>query len=168
MRKFFILSALFASGVLFAQNPTISQRYSDAEIATLIRNYANSRNHDTHATGVLQQNFQQHFPRAQSVEWETNGEIFEAEFKINRRDFKAFYDKDGNLLMFVQDIRASELPAIVRTAAEARFPKYRFEDIEKVVKGTRTFFKIEMEHRNHEVTMFILNDGTFLNETIRY
>ena len=160
----FLLLAALITNVLQAQSPAISTKYSDAEIAELILRYKNSRDHDTHATGVLLQRFRQDFPNARDVEWETNGELYEVEFEIGPHDFAAFYDRNGELLMYKQKIRVGELPAIVKTAAEARFPKYRFDDIEKIVKGTQTFYEIEMKLREAEVKMIITDRGEVIRE----
>ena len=159
-----ILSALMVACMSSAQNPTVSSKYSDSEIEAFIQNYKNTRNRDVFPTGVLLQRFQQDFPNARDAEWEMNDEVYEVEFKVSNRDFEAYYDKDGNLLLYKQDIRSSELPAIVKTAAKAQFPTYRFEDVEKIVKGTQTFYKIEMELRNHDVTIYVASDGKIMNE----
>ncbi|MCL2027943.1 MAG: PepSY-like domain-containing protein [Bacteroidales bacterium] len=159
----FTLLATLISCTSSAQNPTISTKHSDSEIANLIQNYKNSRNRDVRVDGVLSQNFRQHFPNARDVEWETNDEIFEVEFEIQNRDFQAYYDKDGNLLLFIQDIGTRELPSNVRNVASERYPRYRIDDVDRIVKGTQTFFKIEMELRDHDVTIYIANDGTVLD-----
>lgn len=164
MKKMLFLSvAMFISSVMFAQNPTISNKYSDSEISAFIQKYRNSHDHNAVPTAALLQKFQQDFPNANDVEWETNHEIYEIDFDVKFRDFIAYYDKDGNLLMYKQEVQESELPAIVKTAAEAQYPKYRFEDIEKIVQGTEVFYKIEMELNEFEVTMLITSEGKFKN-----
>ena len=170
MKKYFLilLAAAMFSGTLFAQTPAISTRYSDAEIDQLIHRYENSRTRDERVTGDLLQKFRNDFPEARFVEWETNGELYEVEFNLRWfRDATAFYDKDGNLLMYKMEISERNLPAIVKTAAEARYPKFRFDEIEKVVKGTRTFYKIEMELRlrfeDTDVSMVISDEGKFID-----
>ena len=164
----FTLWATLMCCTSFAQNPAISTKYSDQEIATLMQNYKNTRNRDVRVDGVLLQNFRQHFPNAYDVEWETNDEIYEVEFEIQKRDFHAYYDKDGNLLLYRQDIRERDLPAVVKQTATAKYPRHRFDDIEKIVKGTQTFYKIEMELRDHEVTIYVASDGTILERVLYY
>jgi hypothetical protein len=169
MKKILFLSAAIVTGTaLFAQNPAISTKYSNEEIATHIQNYRNSREHDVIPAGALLQKFQQDFPNAYDVEWDTNDEIYEVEFDVKLHDFTAYYDKDGNLLMYKQKIKEKELPAIVKTGAEAKHPKYRFEEIEKIVKGTETFYKIEMEYQDLEVKMFISNEGKIISKKFDY
>lgn len=168
MKRILFLSAAWICGVIYAQNPAISTKYSNSEIAAFVQNYKNTRERDVFADGILLERFQRDFPKASDVEWETNGEIYEVDFDVKFRDFAAYYDKEGNLLMYKQEIREKELPAIVKTAAESKYPKYKFEDIEKVVKGTETFYKVEMELRDTEVTMFIASEGRIINEKFDY
>ena len=169
IKRFFLkvmyvaVMATVTSCTSVAQNPAISKKYSDKEIKDLVQNYERSNHRDIVVEKGLLQKFQQDFTKATSVEWETNDEIYEVEFKVNSRDFEAYYDKDGNLLMYKQDIREGELPAVVKKSATEKYPKYRFDDIEKIVKGTQTFYKIEMELKDTEVKMFITETGKFIN-----
>jgi hypothetical protein len=155
---------LFATQTLAAQNPAISTKYSDAEIATLLQNFRQANSHETVPPADLQAKFRADFPKAYDVEWETAHNIYEVEFNLRFRDFKAFYDKDGNLLSVVEEIRQSELPAVVKNAADAKYPKYHFEDIDKIRRGTETFYKIEMEHGESDVKIIIQSDGKIINE----
>jgi hypothetical protein len=104
------------------------------------------------------------------VEWETDGDIYEVEFEVKFRDYEAYYDVKENLLMYVQEIYHSELPAIVKNAAESKYPKYRFEDIDKIRQGSEVFYKIEMERKSSdlEVKLLIKDDGAILEEKLDY
>jgi hypothetical protein len=104
------------------------------------------------------------------VEWETANDVYEVEFEIRSRDVKALYDKDGNLLSLVEEIRESEMPAVVKNAAENKYPKYHFEDIDRIRRGTETFYKIEMEKSSSdgEVKLIIKSDGTIIEERFDY
>jgi len=166
MKKYFlILLAAMFTNTLIAQTPAISTKYTDAEIDELILRFNRSRNWDVRTVdGALAQRFRADFPDARNVEWETNNEVFEVEFYIGHSEFDAYYDKDGNLLMYVQDLSTRDLPEVIRNAAQARLPGYRFDDIDKVVKGTRTYFVIEMERGDLEYQLVISNDGTILSE----
>lgn len=171
MKKKLILSLALISGMLSAlcaQNPVISTKYSDKEITTLIQNYKKARHHDVWPDDILQKKNQQDFSYTANAEWETDNEIYEADFEIKFRDFEAFYDKEGNLLMYKKEIHEKEIPAIVKTAAESKYPKFSFEDIQKIVKGTETFYKIEMEFKDTEVTVLVTNEGKLISEKVDY
>lgn len=67
-----LLLAIIAlsSSVLFAKlpTPTISTKYSDSEIATLIQNYKSTPDRDVKVDGALLKKFQADFPKAKFVE----------------------------------------------------------------------------------------------------
>ena len=168
IRIFSLMASLLVMQMLVAQNPAISTRYSNSEVARMIEQFRLANSHDTFPPSSLQQKFRADFPNARDVEWETGGGIFEVEFKIRSRDFKAFYDRDGNLLMVMEEIRSFGLPAIVRNAAETRHPKFRFDDVAKIRRGTETIYKVEMKRAGVEVKMLIRSDGTILEERFDY
>jgi hypothetical protein len=159
-----IASCFFLVQITAAQsNPAISKEYSNEAIADMIQKYKTSNSHDVIPPVELTIKFKTDFPKAHKAEWEVGGDIYEVEFDIKFRDYTAYYDAKGNLLMVVEEIYRSELPVVVKNAAEAKYPKYRFEDIDKIRRGTEIFYKIEMEHRDAEVKLLIKSDGTIFN-----
>lgn len=162
-----------AAGLFFiqtaaTQNPAISTRYTNEEIAQKIKTYKTSHSQDVVPPANLQQKFHVDFPKASDVEWETAHDIYEVEFDVKFRDFKAYYDAEGNLLTTVEEMYRSELPSVVKNAVEAKYPKYHMEDIDKIRRGTEVFYKIEMEFHDMEVELMLQSNGTILNEKIDY
>ena len=130
-----------------APNPVISTQYTDSKIETLIQSFTPNR--DIQPTATQLQRFQRDFPNAREVDWESNNQIYEVEFEVNHRDFTAFYDNEGNLLMFKQEILNSELPKIVKAVAETQFPNFRLEsDTYKIVKGNVSAIYEQRIHYN--------------------
>ncbi|MDR1022426.1 MAG: hypothetical protein LBL94_04020 [Prevotellaceae bacterium] len=148
--------------------PAISNAYSNEAIAEMIRKYRTSRSYDVMPPSKLAAKFNADFPKARDVEWEMADSIYEVEFGVRRRDWKAYYDAEGNLLMTIEEISRSELPAVVKNAAEAKCPKYHFEDIDKIRRGTEVFYRIEMELRDTEVKLLVQSNGTITEEKIDY
>jgi len=170
LKLFGIAAALFAIQTVTAQNPAISTRYSESETAKIIEQFRAAESQSTVPSGSLQQKFRTDFPKASDVEWETANSIYEVEFEIRFRDFKAFYDVNGNLLMVIEEIRKSALPAVVKNAAEAKYPKFRIRDTYKIRRGTEIVYKVEMEKSfsDTEVTLFVKSNGVVLDERIDY
>jgi hypothetical protein len=140
--------------------PAISTRYSDEVVAGMIRRHKNAHSRDVNPPSLLASKFKADFPKAHGVEWELADSVYNVEFKLRFRDCEAYYDFEGNLLMLVEEITRSELPAVVKNAAEAKYPKFGFEDIDRIRRGTEVFYKIEMEHRDTDVKLLIKSDGT--------
>jgi hypothetical protein len=145
-----------------AQGQAISTQYSNEEIAQMLKTYKTSYSQDVVPPVALQQKLQADFPHARDIEWETDGHVYEAEFEVKFRDYKAYYDEKANLLTVVQEIYASELPAIVKNAAENKYPKYYIEDIDKIQRGSEVFYKIEMEQGDSEIKLLVKSDSTII------
>ncbi|MDR2423841.1 MAG: PepSY-like domain-containing protein [Prevotellaceae bacterium] len=159
---------LFVLTATAQSNLAISREYSNDAIAGMIRKYKRSNSRDVIPPAELATKFKSDFAKASKIEWEFAEKIYEVEFEVKFRDCKAYYDVKGNLLMLVEEIYRSELPAVVKNAAEAKYPKYRFEDIDKIRRGTEVFYKIEMELRDTEVKLLIKSDGVVLDEKFDY
>ena len=175
MRKIFlsvsclavILTLTLCSSQINAQAPAISKKYSEQKVYDLIMRY-NTSNKYNGANAAVSKAFSRDFPNAYDIEWETNDEIHEVEFEIRNRDFKAYYDKEGNLLIYKQDITLAELPANVKKAAKALYPKYRFDDVDKIVSANQTYYKIDLEYGEHEITVYVDSNGKQLDNVPLY
>jgi hypothetical protein len=161
-----VAAGLFVIQAATAQNPAISTRYSNEEIAQKIERHTVSHSRDVFPPANIRQKFQSDFPKASDVEWEASDSVYEVEFDVRFRDWEAYYDGDGNLLMTVEEIYRSELPAVVKNAAEAQYPKFHFEDIDKIRRGTEVFYKVEMERRDVEIELLIRSDGVIRQNAI--
>ena len=170
MKKIFLTTILlgFLLVPAAAQHPAISTQYTNEEIAQKIKTHKASHSQDVVPPANLQQKFKVDFPKASDVEWETTGNVYEVEFDVRFKDCKAYYDSDGHLLMTVEETYRSGLPAVVKNAVEAKYPKYHFEDIDKIRRGTEVFYKVEMELRDTEVELLVQSDGIIRNEKIDY
>ncbi|MDR0940653.1 MAG: hypothetical protein LBM68_00335 [Bacteroidales bacterium] len=157
--NFVLLLIVVISCLSLAQTPIISTKYSDAEIDKLIARFKTTTHEDVSPTVLLQQQFQHDFSEARYTEWESNNQIYKVEFEIDSRHFAAFYDNEGNLLMYKQEIRTNDLPIVVKNTATTHYPNYRFDSVYLIIKGTQIFYKIEVEQSENDVTLFVNNNG---------
>jgi hypothetical protein len=148
-----------------ARNPAVSTKYSDGQIETQIRSYRAANARDVFPNETLSQQLKKDFPTARDIEWETAAGIYEAEFEIKQNDYKAFYDADGNLLMYAFEIRLSEVPAIIRNAAKSKYPKFKLDrDAKKIVMGTKVLYRVTAESGETEIEATFNADGSFAKE----
>lgn len=163
-----ILSCLlvfFSCQTVSAQpQPAMTKKYTDKQIVDMIQAIRIAHSHDVTPTAVLQQKLAKDFPKAKDIDWETGANIYEVEFEIGRDDYKAYYDTQGELLMYKVEISEQKLPAIIKNAARSKYPDYHFEDIDKIVRGSETFYKMELERGNIEVKLTYKKDGTLVTE----
>lgn len=145
-------------------SPSPSAKYSNEEISQMIKTHKRNRSKDIRPTTIQNQRFISDFPKARDIDWEVAAEIYEVEFEIGRIDYKAYYDKDGNLLMYKYNITESELPAVVKNAAFDKYPDSKIDDIDKVVKGTETYYVVEMEKDERDIKAAFNPEGTLIKE----
>ncbi|MDR1698660.1 MAG: PepSY-like domain-containing protein [Prevotellaceae bacterium] len=169
MKTNFSFRMLFAGLLLFgflsctnAQEPAITKLHSNEQIAQMLAAFQGSPSRDVTPSAALQRQLLADFPKARDIEWETDGKIFEAEFEVAFADYKAFYDAEGNLVMFSVDISRSQVPAEVKNAVKTEFPRHRIEDATRIVQGTETFYKVELERGEIEIKATFKADGTFV------
>lgn len=163
-----LLVVFFMSMPASAQSPAISTNYSNEQVDKMLQDFKVNYSTNVRPTQVLEQKFMQDFPGAHDIEWETAANIYEVEFEIRRDDYKAYYDAQGNLIMYVHDAYQSDLPAVVVNKIQAEYPNYRFSDVEIIAKGTEVLYKVEVERGDMEVKYIIKNDGTVLNKMLDY
>ena len=103
MRKIFlsvsclavILTLTLCSSQINAQVPAISKKYSEQKVYELMMRYNTSNKYNGAANAAVSKAFGRDFPNAYDIEWETNDEIYEVEFEIRNRDFKAYLRQRG-------------------------------------------------------------------------
>ena len=139
--------------------------YTDEQIDILIAEYFSGIIRNTAAPANLASIFRAQFPNARDVEWEVSNEKYCVEFEIGDVDHKILYDAKGNALLYVYDIRTSSLPKAVSDAALQKYPGYRIDDAERLLKGSVKAFLLEFEKNGvRDINAVFSETGTFLNE----
>ena len=161
--KILVLSliCLVSYQAIMAQS-SFSNKYTDIEIDRMVNKYEKAHSKDIKPTTIFEQRLSKDFPKAKYIKWETAINVYEAEFEIDRIDHKAYYDKNANLIAYLYEISESALPAIVKNAAQAKYPNYEFEDIKKVIKQAGVQYIVEMEKKDKEVKAIFKENGTFV------
>lgn len=159
------IGALVACQSVTAQiSPKMSTKYTLEQIDQMYKDHRMAHPRDTYPVAEINQKFTTDFPSAKDIEWEKSNTFYEIEFEIGRDDYKAYYDMQGELVVYKCEISEGDLPAVVRNAALTKYPNFKFEDIDKVVKGKDTFYNLELEKGKLEVKMTLKYDGTIIDE----
>ncbi len=115
-------------------------------------------------SNVIAAKFKSQFATAYDVEWDMANSVYEVEFEISKVDYKAWYDADGNLLKYKQDISVRQLPEVVKNSVKHKYPKFRMDDAEKIFKGTDVLYEVSVEKGKQEFKTYFKEDGTFVKE----
>lgn len=159
-----LIAIIITSQTIVAQNLQMSDKYSADVSNYMLRQYKSAVTTDVIPAANLQEKLLATFPEAKNIEWEAGGDIFEAEFEINSKDYKMLMDKDANIFYLKHDIDAKSLPEEIKKIAESKNAKYKFDDVKKIYKAQHIYYKIEMENGDFENTLFIRSDGKIVSE----
>ncbi|MEI6749858.1 MAG: PepSY-like domain-containing protein [Bacteroidota bacterium] len=109
--------------------------------------------------------FDQKFPGAQKIKWgKENATEWEAEFKMNEKNYSANYTVDGKWMESEYEISVNEIPVAVATTLGKEFPGYKLlvSEVSETVKGKVYEFDIKIGNKKKEVA---LNpDGTLVKK----
>lgn len=137
MKNLFILiSSILVSFSLYASDLTPDQVPSDVQ-NTITKNYKNIRD----------------------LSWEKDGRNYQAEFKVDLKEYEVIMNEKGKILAVYQDISINELPDKVRKTIQSNYSNYKIEDVENLKVKSIDYYKIELESSDGEMKIFINSKG---------
>ncbi len=113
----------------------------------------------------VQTAFAQKFATAQKVKWGMEDKTeWEAEFKMNGRDYSTNFTTDGTWKETEYQIKKSEVPADVQAALDTNFADYKTEKIEVSETAGGKIFEFTLKKDNHHMEAVISDKGVVLKK----
>ena len=109
--------------------------------------------------------FSKEFASAQSVNWSMDGQFTKASFVLGGNNAIAWFNTDGALVGSIRDLSYNQLPLVVMTSLEKRFPQAVTLDIREVSNDDGTRYKMTIEHSEKKFKVALYPDGTI--ETVQ-
>lgn len=142
-QRFFLAVCLLFSGLTYAQDIPVSS-----------------------VPAVVMNSFTKAFPNAVKVEWEMKGELYNAEFDVNRRDHEVWLNSKGAIVKHKQEIKSRELPAAVSATLKKNFKGFWIDDVDKYEEAKQFFYKIELKTLSQEKNVVIDSKGAIVNKIL--
>jgi len=109
--------------------------------------------------------FSQKFPNATKVKWEKENEKeWEAEFKMDGKEYSANFDNSGAWMETEYEISADALPETVKACLEKQFEGYKVEEAEVAESPEGTVYEMEIEKGKSEMEVSISATGKVLEK----
>lgn len=111
---------------------------------------------------VVVNSFKKEFPKAKDVEWEKKGDVYNVEFEIglSSSDYEAWYDADGKIIKYTQEIPNRDLPKAIKEKIKSEYKGYRVDDVKKQVENNIVTYLVEIEKKKEEMHLVFNEDGT--------
>jgi len=123
-------------------------------IAALIISFDASAQIPKDLPAKVKTSFDQKFPGAQKVKWsKENATEWEAEFKMDAKEYSANFNSEGLWLETEYEISADEIPAAVTKTLTKEFPGYKIveSEVSETYKGKVYEFVIKTGSKKQEV-----------------
>ena len=132
----------------------------------LMSNTACSQQKTIDVPAAVMAAFNAKFPGINKVKWEMENEKeYEAEFKFNKQEMSANFDKEGNWLVTEIEIKINELPASVQATLKTDFTGFKIKKaykLENADNGNR--FEVEIEEGKESLEVLFTSDGKLISQ----
>lgn len=99
-----------------------------AIVITSFSGLVNAQTTVTTTPALAISSFQKNFKAAENVKWELIGGLFKAKFIYNERLFYTFLNEEGDLLCIGRSITMEEIPPMLQSGFQNRFPDVIIRD----------------------------------------
>ena len=105
------------------------------------------------------------YPSITKIVWEKEKGNYEANFKMNKKEFEATFDSTGNWIKTAMEIEVSDLPQIIVTAINKEFPDAKFKEAAKGESiGNKTYFEVNIKVGRLHYELELTPDGKILSK----
>lgn len=115
---------------------------------------------------AVMNSFNKAFPKAVKVEWEMKGDLYNADFDVERRDHEVWINSKGAIVKHKQEIKSRELPAAVASSLKQNFKGFWIDDVDKYEVGKQFFYKIELKTLTQEKNVVLDSKGVIVNRIL--
>lgn len=112
--------------------------------------------------------FNQKFPDATRIKWDKeNAKEWEAEFKMNGKEYSANFSTDGTWKETEYKIEKSEIPADVKNTLDTEFKGYKIEETEVSKTPENKVFEIHLKKGETKMEVAISPDGKVVKKEVK-
>jgi hypothetical protein len=112
---------------------------------------------------VIADNFKKEFPKANDIEWEVQGDLYNVDFEIGWfTDYEAWFTTSGKLVKYTQEISTSDLPKAVTKAIKSQYKEYNIDDVKKIIENGVETYKIELEKKDEDFEVIYSKNGDLI------
>lgn len=121
-----------------------------------------------YVNAVTKAAFDEKYPSAKDVEWETRNDYIIVDFKQDKIEKEAWFDNNGGWYMTETDIPFAQLPEAVKTAfQQSEYAAWKVDDVDMIErKDAETVYVLEVEQGNNDVDLYYSPDGILVKTVV--
>lgn len=122
----------------------------------------------TNVPEKVQSAFSQKFPTAKKIKWDKeNDSEWEAEFKMNGKEYSANFTSEGTWKETEHEIKKSDIPAAVKQTLDQEFAGYDVEEAEISETADRKVYEFAIKKEETDMEVAISPDGKVLKKEVK-
>lgn len=107
--------------------------------------------------------FAKQFPNVKDVDWEKEGNDYEAEFELNKVETSAIFSADGHWKETETEIAVSALPAKAQEYLKAKYSEYAVKEAAKITDNKNVVtYEAEVKKKGESMDIIFDASGAFL------
>lgn len=112
---------------------------------------------------AVKDKFASMYPNVKKVEWEKEGDHYEAEFKYKGVETSVVFDVNGTHIQTETEIKSNELPANVASYVSQNYPDYKIKEAAKIISANGTItYEAEVSKGRESMDLLFDNSGNFM------
>ena len=116
----------------------------------------------------VKESFQSKYPTAEDVDWDTEDNFYEADFKINNDNYEALFSTTGGIwIETTQEIDQEELPVSVKQVLESEmYNGWEIDDVYKAETGDNPeLYKIRVKMGDNKEYHYFDSGGNLIKKS---
>ncbi len=113
---------------------------------------------------AVQNSFHTIYAAVTDVDWEKEGNFYEAEFEENDAEQTILFNANGNILRTESEILISAIPAAIPLYVESNFKGFKIEETVILKTAGNIYYKIEIQDRRNELDILFDMTGNYISE----
>lgn len=119
------------------------------------------------APAAVKAEFSKKFPKATKVEWgKENGKEWEAEFKLDGKEYSANFDNTGKWIETEYEIGVKDLPAVVKTTLDKESTGYKIEESLVTETSDLKAYEFVIEKGKDKLEIVIDQNGKMIKKEV--
>lgn len=111
--------------------------------------------------------FEKKYPTVKSVNWEKEGDGYEASFDLQKEEVSALFDSTGKVKEVETEIETKNLPAAVKNSLSKDYAGYQIKEAAKIIAENVTTYEAEVKRGKQSFDLVFSEDGRLLNKMDR-
>jgi len=113
---------------------------------------------------AVQNSFHAEYVSVTDVDWEKEGNLYEAEYEENNAEQTILVDAAGTILRTESEVLMSGIPAAIQVYVETNFKGFKMEEAVILKWDGNSFYKIEIDDDRKELDILFDMEGNYVSE----